>query len=315
MLAPRLWAQQSPRRVGYLSLSASSGTPFIQETLWHELRKLGWIDGQNIKMDYRFAEGRYDRLAELARELIRLDVELIAASPTPAVVAAKQATSTIPIVGISFDNPIENGLVESLARPGGNVTGIAYSAGPEIFGKDLELLRLLKPDAREFAVLSNSGNLNLNLNHTLMVNNVKVAAQSLGVTLLILDATRPEDFDAAFAEMVRARVAALFVFGDPMFGVHRKRLAELAAQARIPTMYTNRPHVEAGGLMCYGPNFGDIWRRSATYIDRILKGAKPADLPVEQPIKFELVINLGTAKALGLTIPPALLARADEVIE
>ena len=299
------------RRIGYLSTGSTAGSGPLLDVLRQGLRELGWVEGQNALIDYRFAEGQYDRLPDFARELVRLNVEVIAASPTPAVLAAKDATRTIPIVGISFDNPVENGLVASLSRPEGNVTGLCYSSGPEIFGKDLDLLRELVPQVRRVAVLSNAGN----LNHALMVNNVKAAAASLGVDLLLLDARGPEQFEGAFAEMVRAEVGALFVFGDPMFGVHRARLAELSVQAHLPTMYTNRPHVEAGGLMCYGPSFSDIWRRSAAYIDKILKGATPAELPVEQPSKFELVINLKAAKALGLTVPPWILARADEVIE
>jgi len=187
----------------------------------------------------------------------------------------------------------------------------SYSVGPEIFGKDLELLRELIPEVGSVAVLSNAES----PNHSLMVNNIKAAARSLGVRLLILDARGPAQFDAAFSAMVKDRVTALFVFGDPMFSVHRTRLAELAARNKLPSMYTNRLHVEAGGLMCYGSSFADLWRRAAIYVDKLLRGAKPADLPVEQPTKFELVINLNTAKALGLTVPQSLLARADEVIE
>jgi ABC-type uncharacterized transport system substrate-binding protein len=184
---------------------------------------------------------------------------------------------------------------------------VSYRVGPEIFGKDPELLRELVPEVGSVAVLSNAES----PNHLLMLNNTK----SLGVRLLILDARGPEQFDAAFSAMAKDRVTALFVFGDPMFSVHRARLAELAAQNKLPSMYTNRLHVEAGGLMCYGPSFADLWQRAAIYVDKLLRGAKPADLPVEQPTKFELVINLKTAKALGLTVPQSLLARADEVIE
>jgi putative ABC transport system substrate-binding protein len=296
-------------RIGYLG--SGTAAPGLLEAFRQGLRELGWVEGQNILIEYRYAEGQYDRLPGLADELVRLRVDVIAASPTPAALAAKNATETIPIVGISFDNPVQHGLVARLARPGGNVTGLSYSVGPEIFGKDLELLREVIPEVRHVAVLSNSAG----PNHALMISNVKTAARSLGVELLLLDARGPDEFDGAFAAIAKERVGALFVFGDPMFGVHRARLADLAAQNRLPTMYTNRPHVEAGGLMCYGPSFSDLWRRAASYVDKILKGAKPADLPVEQPTKFELVINLKTAKALGLTVPPSLLARADEVIE
>ena len=299
------------RRIGYLSSGTASGAPGLLEAFGQQLRELGWIEGQNIVIDYRFAEGQSDRLPGLADELVRLKVDLIATATTPPALAAKNATKTIPIVGISFDNPVQHGLIASLAHPGGNVTGLSYSVGPEIFGKDLELLRELLPDLRHLAVLSNS----TGPNHAPMISNIKTAAGSLGVQLLILDARKPDEFDAAYMAMAKERVAALFVFGDAMFSVHRARLAELAIKHRLPTMYTNRPHVEAGGLMCYAPNFFDLWRRAATYVDKILKGAKPADLPVEQPTKFELVINLKTAKALDLTIPQSLLLRADELIE
>jgi putative ABC transport system substrate-binding protein len=297
------------RRVGYLGSGAA--VPHLLDTLRQGLREFGWVEGQNIVVDYRFAEGQEDHLPALAAELVRLKVEVIAASPTPAALAAKNATETIAIIGIGFDNPVEHGLVVSLSHPGGNVTGLSYSAGPEIFGKDLELLRELLPEVRQVAVLSNSAS----PNHALMISNVKSAARLLGVEVLVLEARGPEEFEAAFTEMAKERVGALFVFGDPMFGAHRARLADLAAQNRLPSMYTNRLHIEAGGLMCYGPSFVDLWRRAATYVDKILKGTKPADLPVEQPTKFELVINLKTAKALGLTVPQSLLQRADEVIE
>jgi putative ABC transport system substrate-binding protein len=275
------------------------------------LRELGWVEGQNVVVDYRFAEGQYDRLPSLVDELIRLKVELIVGSPTPAVLAARNATKILPIVGIGFDNPVEQGLVASLAHPGGNVTGLSYGVGPEIFGKDLELLKEVVPKVQRVAVLSNSSN----PNHTLMIGNVGKAAQLLGVDVLLLDARRPDEFDGAFGDMIKERVEALFVFGDPMFNVHRARIADLAVRNLLPTMYTNRPFVEAGGLMCYGPNFSDLWRRAAGYVDKLLKGAKADGLPVEQPTKFELILNLKTAKALGLTFPPAILARADEVIE
>jgi putative tryptophan/tyrosine transport system substrate-binding protein len=305
-------AQQQTTKIyhiGYLSMGTAA--PRLQRTFQQGLRDLGWIEGQNYVIDYRFAEGRYDALPRLADELVRLKVDAIVASPTPAALAAKHATATLPIVGIGLDNPIENGLVAGLARPGGNVTGLSYGVGPEIFGKDIELLRALLPELRRVAVLSNSAG----PNHAPMISNVRSAARTLGVELLLLDAAKPDEFDGAFAAMAKERVEALFVFGDPMFNVHRVRLADLAVRHRLPAMYTNRPHVEAGGLMCYGPNFSDLWRRAAAYVDKILKGARPADLPVEQPTKFELVINLKTAKALGLEIPATLLIRADEVIE
>lgn len=296
-------------RVGYLG-SGTSDT-LLLNVLLQKLRELGWIEGQNIAFEYRFAEGRYDQLPALAAELINRNVDLIAASPTPAALAAKNATQTVPIVGISFDNPVQQRLVASLARPGNNVRGISYGDGPEIFGKDLELLREAVSNVQRVAVLSNSAG----PNHAIMLDHLQTAAQSLGMELLVFDVRAADDFDAAFAAMTQKRVDALFVFGDPMFGVHRARLAELALRYRLPAVYTDRPHVDAGGLMCYAASFPEIWRRAASYIDKILKGVKPADLPIEQPTKFELVINLKTAKVLGLSIPSTLLMRADEVIE
>jgi ABC-type uncharacterized transport system substrate-binding protein len=304
-------AQQSGtlHRVGYLS--SGSYIPRLVDTFRQGLTDLGWIEGRNISFEYRYAQGEDERLPKLAEELVRLNVDVIVASPTPAALAAKNATSTIPIVGIGFDNPIERGVVASLAQPGGNVTGVSYSVGPEIFGKDLQLLRELVPEVQHIGVLSNSAN----PNHSLMITHVETAARSLAVEISILDARGPDEIEVDFAAMAREHVGAVFVFGDPMFGVHRARIAALAEEAKLPSMYTNRLHVEAGGLACYGPSFTNLWRRAATYVDKILKGAHPADLPVEQPTKFELVINLKTARALGLSVPPSLLARADEVIE
>jgi len=302
-------AQHQPRRLGYFATGTSNAP--LQDSLAKGLRELGWIEGENLSIDYRFAEGRNDVISSLANELVGLRVDLIVASATPAALAAKNATQTIPIVGIGFDNPIENGLVASLARPGGNLTGLTYGVGPEVFGKDLELLREILPEVRSMAVLSNPAN----PNHARMMSNVVVAAQALGVRLLIQEVSEPTEFESAFAAMANEHVGALFIFGDPMLGVHRARLADLAVKNRVPSMHTNRLHVEAGGLMSYGPSFLDLWRRAATYVDKILKGARPADLPIEQPAKFELVLNLKTAKALGLSIPPTLLARVDEVIE
>ena len=305
-------AQQQAKkilRIGYLGSGTAS--PNLQGVFQQGLRDLGWVGGQNYEINYRHAEGQYDALPRLADELVRLGVDAIVASPTPAALAARNATATIPIVGIGFDNPIEHGLVASLARPGGNVTGLSYGVGPEIFGKDIELLRAMLPELRHVAVLSNP----TGPNHALMIGNVTGAARALGVELLLLEASGPGEFDGAFAAMSSERVGALFVFSDPMFGVHRVRLAELAVQYRLPSMHTNRPHVEAGGLMCYGPSFSDLWRRAAAYVDKILRGARPADLPVEQPTKFELIVNLKTAKAIGVEIPQSMLLRADEVIE
>ena len=297
------------RRVGYLS--AGSRSDRYPDVFRQGLRDLGWVEGQNIVIEGRWAEGRYDRLPDLAAELVRLKVDVIVANPTPAAAAAKKATGTIPIVIISVGDPVGQGFITSLARPGGNVTGLSYSVGLEITGKQLELLKETIPKVRRVAILTNPGN----LSHALSIREAKVAARSLGVQLQLLEARGPNEFDDAFAAMARERVGALLVVADSMFILHRARLADLAAKSRLPAAYSLRDHVEAGGLMSYGPSLLDNFRRAATYVDKILKGAKPADLPVQQPTKFELVINLKTAKALGLTIPQSLMVRADEVIQ
>jgi putative ABC transport system substrate-binding protein len=307
-------AQQAGRvpRIGFLNLTSPSDRPSHLDAFRQRLRELGWVEGQNIVIDYRYAEGRVDRLPDLAAELVRLKVDLIVASAgTQAATAAKNATETIPIVMIYVRDPVGTGLIASLARPGGNVTGVSGSAGLELFAKQLELLKETVPKIRRVAILSNPDN----AYHQLAIREANVAARSLGVQLQLLEARGPNEFDGAFAAMAKERVGALLVLSDAIFNSHRTRLADLAARSRLPAAYAVRESVEAGGLMSYGPSFLDLYRRSAAYVDKILKGAKPADLPVEQPTTFELVINLKTAKALGLTIPQSLLQRADQVIE
>ena len=298
-------------RVGYLTAGSLTANPLVLEAFRQGLRDLGWVEGQNIVIEYRSAEGRLDRLPDLAAELVRLKMDIIAATPTPAALAARNATGTIPIVGVSLTEPVALGLIASFARPGRNVTGVSYSVGADIFGKDLELLKEVVPKVRRVAVLSNPDG----PAQPLTISNIKGAARSLGLQLLLLEARGPGDFDGAFAAMARERVGALFIVQDPAFIPHRARLTDLAVKKRLPSVFTQRADVEAGGLMSYGPNFPDMYRRAAIYVDKILKGAKPADLPVEQPTKFEFVINLKTAKTLGLTIPQPLLQRADEVIQ
>jgi ABC-type uncharacterized transport system substrate-binding protein len=297
-------------RIGYLS--AGSGTPQAPTVgaFRQGLSALGWVEGQNLAIEYRWADGQFDRLPELAAELVRLNVDIILATPTPAALGAKKAT-TIPIVAVSLTDPVGLGIVQSLARPGGNLTGVAYSVGPEIFGKDLALLKEVTPQARRVAILANPAG----PAYSITIKNIKEAARSLDLQLLLLTVRGPADFDGAFTTMANARVGAVFVVTDPAFVAHRGRLTALAAKNRLPSMFTQRADVEAGGLMSYGPNLPELYRRAATYVDKILKGAKPADLPIEQPTKFELAINLRTAKAIGMTIPPSVLARADEVIE
>jgi putative ABC transport system substrate-binding protein len=306
-------AQQTGKvyRIGYLAFGSSAVTAGLDEAFRRGLRELGWVEGQNITIDYGFADGRSDRLADLAAELARSRVDIIVASPTLGVVAAKNATGTIPIVAISVGDPVGVRLIASLARPGGNITGLSYSVGVDTFGKELELLKEILPDIGRVAVLSDPAN----PAHALAITNVKVAAQALGVELKVLEVRDPKEMDGAIAAIAKERVGALLVLADGLFHLLRTRLVDLETRNRLPSMHGNRVYVEAGGLMSYGPSLPDLWRRAATYVDKILKGAKPSDLPVEQPSKFEFVINLKTAKALGLTVSPSLLARADELIE
>jgi ABC-type uncharacterized transport system substrate-binding protein len=316
LLAAPLVAEAQPagkvHRIGFLGSGSATGDPRTREAFREGLREFGWVEGQNLVIEYRFAEGQSDRLPDLATELVRLKVDVIAAGPTPPVLAAKRATGTIPIVGMSLTDPVGLGLVASLARPGGNVTGVTYSVGTETFGKGLELLKEAVPKVRHVAVLSNPAS----PSQSLAIASLKSAARALGLELLLLEARGPTQLDGAFAAMAKDGVEALFVVTDPTYLLPgaAARLADLAAKSRLPSMHAQRAAVESGGLMSYGPSIVAIYRRGAVYVDKILKGAKPADLPIEQPTKFELVINLKTAKALGLTIPPAVLARADEVI-
>ena len=274
------------------------------------LRDLGYVEGQNITIEHRSSEGKFERLPDLAAELVRLKVDVIVTPALQNALAAKQATRTIPIVMASSGDPVGAGLVASLARPGGNVTGLSV-LGFEIVGKQIELLKEIVPGVSRVAVLGNP----VHQSYPPWLDEVKVAARSLGVQLQLLEARGPDDFESAFAAMARERAGALLHFSDGMGLLHRARIVELAAKHRLPVMYGLREFVDAGGLMVYGPSMRDSFRRAATYVDKILKGAKPGDLPIEQPSKFDLVINLKTAKALGLTIPPSVLIRADQIIQ
>ncbi len=274
------------------------------------LRELGYVEGRNITIEWRVSKGKYERLPDLAAELVRLKVDVIVAPGAQNPSAAKQATRTIPIVMTGTADPVGSGLVASLARPGGNVTGLSTLA-PEIVGKQLELLKEIVPRVSRVAVLWNP----TNQSHPLVLGGAKVAARSLGVQLQLLEARGPDEFEGAFAAMTRERAGALLVLVDGMFLLHQRRITDLVAKSRLPAMYGLEEEVDAGGLMAYGPSLRESFHRAATYVDRILKGAKPADLPVEQPTKFKLVINLRTAKALGLTIPQSVLIRADEIIQ
>jgi putative ABC transport system substrate-binding protein len=298
-------------RVGFLGPRTRADARPFSDAFLRGLRDLGWVDGKNIAIEYRFAEGRLDRLPDLAAELVRLKVDVILAGSTPPAMAAKNATRTIPIVMAVSADPVGIGLVASLARPGGNITGLSFDVDLTVITKELELLKEAVPRVRRVAVLSNPAN----QGNARAIRNVKVTAQSLGVQLQFLEARGPEEFEGAFAAIAREGAGALLVVPDSVLGLHRVRLLDFAARRRLPAMYGLREYTEAGGLMSYAVDVRDSFRRAATYVDKILKGAKPGDLPIEQPTQFELVINLKTAKALGLTIPPSLLQRADQVIE
>jgi putative tryptophan/tyrosine transport system substrate-binding protein len=293
--------------------SLGSATPATQgqwaAAFVQRLRELGWIEGRTIAVEYRWAEGRDQRAAEIAAEFVQRKVDVIVTSGTSMVLAAKQATSVIPIVFTATGDPVSTGLITSLARPGGNITGLSNQL-PDLVGKRLELLREVVPGLGRLALLANVGNPVIMLE----IGHVQAAARTLGLEVIPLEIRRGEDIVPAF-EALKGRAQALYVCGEPLVTTNRVRINTLALAARLPIMHSVREYVEAGGLMSYGPNFPDLWRRAADYVDKILHGAKPADIPVEQPIKFDLIINITTAKALGLEIPPTLLARADEVIE
>jgi putative ABC transport system substrate-binding protein len=273
------------------------------------LRELGWIEGRNVSIEYRWGEGRVERLGELAAELVRLKVDVIVTGGTRQVVAAKQATSVIPIVFAAVGDPVGTGLVASLARPGGNATGLSLQA-TDLAAKRTELLREVVPGLRRLAIVANSDTRAA----VVEMREVQATARTLGLEVVTSEIRRPEDIAPAF-EALKGRAEAVYVCNDPLVTTHRARINTLALGVRLPAMYNVREFVEAGGLMSYGPSFLDLYRRTADFVDRILRGAKAADIPVEQPTKYELFINLKTAKALGLTIPPSLLARADQLIE
>jgi putative ABC transport system substrate-binding protein len=300
------------RRIGYLSAPSRQSVEHVLQVFLRALRELGWVEGQNLVIEYRWADGKVERLPGLAADLVQREVDLIIAPATSAALAAKNAARSIPIVMIFTTDPVALGLVASLARPGANVTGTTITPTPEIFGKHLELLKEAVPHTSRVAVLLNPAEPAQAL--ALVLREVEAAARSLDVGLRRVEARGPEEFDRAFAEMVQGRADALLVLGGGPFLVHRTRLAGLAMKYRLPAMYSLREYVEAGGLMSYAVNMTEFVGRAAVYVDKILKGAKPADLPVEQPTRFEFVINLKTAKALGLTIPQSVLIRADQVI-
>ena len=273
------------------------------------LRELGWIENRTVAIEYRWGEGRNERFAQFAAEFVRRNVDVIVTGGTASVIAVKQATSTIPIVFATAGDPVGTGLVTSLAKPGGNVTGLSAQV-PDLVGKRLELLREVVPGLRRLAILTNIGNPVIVLER----DEIRTTAHTIGLEAITMEIQRAEDIAPAF-ETLKGGADALYVPADPLIFTNLVRINSLALGARPPTMHGSREYVEAGGLMSYGPNFPDLYRRAADYVDKILRGAKPADLPIEQPTKFDLIINLTTAKALGLTIPDKLLATADEVIE
>jgi putative ABC transport system substrate-binding protein len=305
-------AQQGAKRrtIGFLgsntlSIESPWAAAFVQR-----LREVGWIEGANIAIEYRWAEGRAERFAEIATEFVRLKVDVIITSGTLPVLAAKQATAVIPIIFASAGDPVGSGLVASLARPGGNITGLSNQS-PDLASKQLELLHDAVPGLRRLGIIANAGNPAT----ALQMREVEAAARTLGLEVATHEIRRAEDIAPAFDALEAQAPQALYVGFDPLVGSNLIRINTLAVGARLPTMHGIRDYVEAGGLMSYGSNTPDLWRRAGDYVDKILRGARPADLPVEQPTKFDLVVNLTTAKALRLKLPESFLARADEVIE
>ena len=313
ILSAPVVAAQSPvkaARIGILAAGTASTQAVRHEAFRQGLNELGYVEGRNIVIEYRYAEGKTERLPALAAELVRLNVDLILTSGDQGVRVAKQASQTIPIVVTLVADLVGPGYVASLARPGGNITGLTTLVS-ELSKKRLELLKTAFPKESRVAILWNPNN----AANVAGFKETEVAARALRIQLVPLDVRRADDFESAFPAALRARADALIAVGDTVLLTHRARIAEFAAKNRLPTMYGSEDYMDAGGLMFYGPNVADMYRRAATYVDKILKGAKPGDLPVEQPTKFEFIINLKTAKVLGLTIPPPILFRADRVIE
>ena len=310
-------AQQAVKvpRIGYLSGLPRSAPLFQQnrQAFLQGMREHGYLEGQTIAIEWRFAEGRSERLPELAAGLVRLKVDLIVAEATPAARAAKEATLTIPIVIPDAADAVGSGLVASLARPAGNVTGLSF-LGPELVGKRLQVLKDVVPGMTRLAVLWHPG-LYGEATVKVMSGETEIAARAFGVRLQRVEARNPDDLVRAFGAMTGEKTSAVVLWTSPMFFAERRRIVDLAAKNRLPAVYPWREAVDDGGLMSYGPNAADLFRRAAGFVDKILKGARPGDLPVEQPTKFELVINLKTVKTLGLSLSPSILARADEVIQ
>jgi putative ABC transport system substrate-binding protein len=306
---PAALAQQTMRVIGFMGGSSAAAQGPWAAAFAQRLRELGWIEGRTVTIEYRWAEGKSERVAEIVAEFVRLKVDVIVTHSNPLVLAAKQATATIPIVFGAAGDPVSTGLVASLARPGGNTTGLSLQQ-TDTAGKRLELLREVVPGFRRLAIMANVGNAGA----ALELADVQAAARVLGLEIVTAEIRRAADIASAF-EALKDRAEALYVCNDPFLNANATRVNTLATAMRLPTIFNFRENVEAGGLMSYGANVPDLFRRAADDVDKILRGAKPGDIPVEQPTKFELVFNLTTAKALGIDIPPALLARADQIIE
>jgi len=313
LVSATLVEAQQPTKIpliGFLSGSFPSTSPARREAFRQGLRELGYVEGKNIVIEQRYADGKFDRLPALAAELVRLKVDIIVTAGPQSTRPAKQATSTIPIVMAMDPDPVGNGFVASLARPGGNITGLS-SLAPEISGKQLELLKEIVPRLSRVAVFGTS----INSGNAQTLREVELTAKAFGVKLQYLDVLSPKDIETAFRVASKGRADAVLMLPGSVLVLQRAQLADLAAKNRLPAIYPQPDYTEAGGLVYYGANTADLFRRAATYVDKILKGAKPADLPVEQPTKFEFIINLKAAKQIGLTIPPNVLARADKVIK
>jgi len=307
-LAERAQQRERAQRIGLLWPGAP---PDRWDAAFPEgLRAHGYVEGRTLLLEHRWADGNQERLPVLAQELARLPLDVIVTTSAPAILAVKGATTTIPIVFAGTSDPVRTGFAASLARPGGNLTGLSLMA-PDLAGKRLELIKSVVPGAARIAMLWNASDQGM----AIRVEQAQLAAPAVHVTLLSPELRTPADLESAFVTLTKDRPDALLVFVDPFTVSHRRRIVDFAAASRLPAIYEDRAFLNAGGLISYGPSIEDICRRAATYVDKILKGAKPADLPIEQPTKFELIINLNTAKMLGLTVPETLLARADEVIE
>ena len=301
---------QQPRKPYRIGVLVSTTVAYRREAFLQGLREQGYVEGKNITIEFRSAEGKFDRLPDLAAELVRLEVDVIVTSSNPAIAALKQATRDIPIVMTVVGDPVGAGFVQSLARPGGNITGLSNIA-EELSGKRLELLKEINPKVSRVAVFRNS----TIPTHAVLWKETQAAATAMGIKLIPLDFRGSDEFASLFGAMAKEHAEALTVLPQPISVVQRKQIVDLAAKYRLPGMYPFGDFVDVGGLIAYGPSSTDLWRRGAVYVDKILKGRKPADLPVEQPTRFELIVNMKTAKALGITIPQSILVRADRVIE